>query len=305
MALPTLLDIAVANGCDAVVGLIDESRRAHPELILGAARTIKGRMYKTLVRIAAATVAFRNANEGTAVARGTHENRLVETFILSPPMEIDKAVADSFEDGPEAFMALESGAVMEGAFATLCSQFYYGQGTGGDSKGHPGLIDSIHADLVVDAGGTTGDTASSVWAVRWGPKNVQWVWGQNGQLELADVTEVRLTDGSSNPYTGYHTELLAYPGVQVGSKFSIGRIKKITADSAKTLTDDMISDLLSKFPAGYAPELLLMSRRSRKQLQQSRTATNATGAPAPFPVEAFGVPIQTTDAILDTEALTL
>jgi len=46
-----------------------------------------------------------------------------------------------------------------------------------------------------------------------------------------------------------------------------------------------------------------MNRRSLKQLQVSRTATNATGAPAPFPQESFGVPIIVTDAILSTEAL--
>jgi hypothetical protein len=48
-----------------------------------------------------------------------------------------------------------------------------------------------------------------------------------------------------------------------------------------------------------------MSRRSRMQLQMSRTATTPTGAPAPYPQEAFGVPIEETDSIIDTEALTL
>jgi hypothetical protein len=51
------------------------------------------------------------------------------------------------------------------------------------------------------------------------------------------------------------------------------------------------------------PTILVMNRRSLKQLQESRTATNATGAPAPFPSEAFGVPILVTDAITNTEAL--
>jgi hypothetical protein len=41
------------------------------------------------------------------------------------------------------------------------------------------------------------------------------------------------------------------------------------------------------------------------QLQMSRTATTPTGAPAPYPQEAFGIPIEETDSILDTEALTL
>ena len=89
----------------------------------------------------------------------------------------------------------------------------------------------------------------------------------------------------------------------MGGAYSVGRIANLTADAGKGLTDDLISDLLSQFPAGMVPTLLVCSRRSLKQLQQSRTATNQTGAPEPFPSDAFGVPLITTDAIIDTEPL--
>lgn len=320
MGMPTLLDIAIANGSDAVVGLIDEVAKAHPEVSgmtfigaqqvqipgVGAARTIKGISYKTLVRTGLPSVGFRHANEGTAAQKSTHENRVVETFILNPRFEADKAVADRFEDGWQAYLAMEGSAVMEGAMQTLASQFYYGTGTGGNSKGFPGLIQAYDStNMVVDAGGSTADTGSSVWAVKFGPKNVQWVYGNDGQLELSEVTTERILDGSSNPYTAYVQELLAYPGLQVGSVRSIGRIKKLTADEGKGLTDDLIAALLSKFEVGVRPDAFFMNRRSLMQLQQSRTATNATGAPAPLPTESFGIPIAVTDAILSTEALTL
>jgi len=304
MTMPTLLDIAKANGSDGVVGLIDEATKAHPELVLAPARTIKGLNYKTLVRTANPTVGFRNANEGTAATKGTYENRLVETYILNPRWECDKAVADRYEDGPEAYIALEASAILEAAMQTLATQFYYG--TGADAKGFPGLLAAYDAtNMVVDAGGTTATTGSSVWALRFGPKNVTWVYGNGGSLELSDVAEQRILDADDNPFTAYVQELLAYPGLQVASLYSIGRIKKLTADSGKGLTDDLIAELLSKFPVGVRPVVMLMTRRSLRQLQDSRTATNATGAPAPFPTEAFGVPIAPTDAITDTEALTL
>ena len=304
MTMPTLLDIAKANGSDGVVGLIDEATKAHPELTLAAARTIKGLNYKTLVRTANPTVGFRNANEGTAATKGAYENRLFETYILNPRWECDKAVADRYEDGPEAYIALEASAILEAAMQTLATQFYYG--TGADAKGFPGLLAAYDAtNMVVDAGGTTAATGSSVWALRFGPKNVTWVYGNNGSLELSDVAEQRILDASDNPFTAYVQELLAYPGLQVASLYCIGRIKKLTADSGKGLTDDLIAELLSKFPVGVRPDVMLMTRRSLRQLQDSRTATNATGAPAPFPTEAFGVPIAPTDAITNTEALTL
>jgi hypothetical protein len=306
MAVPTLLDIAIRNGSDAVAGLIDETVKAHPEIVSGAARTIKGLNYKTRVRTGLPKgSSFRNANEGVAPKKSTVINRLVETFIFEPRWECDKAVADGAEDGAEAYVAEEGEAQMEGALQDLCDQFYYGTGTGGNAKGFPGLLAALDSGMVVDAGGTTATTGSSVWAIRWGQKNVIWVWGNNGALDLRPVRIETLRDGSLNPYDGYVQSLLARPGLQVGSKYSIGRIKKLTADSGKGLTDDLISDLLSLFPAGMKPDVLVMSRRSLKQLQQSRTATNPTGAPAPFPQDAFGVPISLTDAIVDTEALTL
>lgn len=306
MAVTTLLDIAKANGSDAAVGLIEEVLNAFPEVQLGAARTIKGLNFKTLVRTALPTASFRSANEGTTPTKSTLENRLVECFILNPRWECDKAVADAYEDGASSYIAMEADGQLRASMITLGSQFYYGAGTGGDAKGHPGLINGYDStNMVVDAGGTTASTGSSVWAVKFGPQAVQWVYGNDGQLAVSDVTEQRVLDANSAPYTAYCQELLARPGLQVASKYAAARIKKLTADSGKGLTDARISDLLSKFPVGHKPDFLFMSRRSLMQLQSSRTATTPTGAPAPIPQDSFGVPIVPTDSILDTESLTL
>lgn len=319
MAAPTLLDIATRNGTDAVVGLIDEASRQVPEVSgqvlfggktiqvpnVGAARTIRGTQYKTLVRTALPTAGFRKANAGVAASKSTHENRLVETFILNPRWECDKAVADASEDGAQAYIADEAIAMTQASLMTLGKQFYYGRGTGGDSLGHPGLLASVDSTLVVDAGGTTADTASSVWAVTFGPKGVQWVFGQNGSLAMGDVTEQLIPDADNNRYTAYVQELLAYPGLQVGNKFACARIKKLTADAGKGLTDALLGKLLALFPVGYVPDAFFASRRSLEQLRASRTATNATGTEAPTPTDYQGVPIIPTDSILNTEALTL
>ena len=102
----------------------------------------------------------------------------------------------------------------------------------------------------------------------------------------------------------YYTPASMYIGFQMGGKYSAGRIANINAATdSKPLTDDLISELLSVFPAGMGPNMLVMNRTRLKDLQQSRTATNPTGAPAPFPDSSFGVPIVVTDAIIDTEAV--
>lgn len=299
MSYPTILDIAQRNGSDALTGIIDEATTATPEVRLGFARTISGIMYKTLVRTANPSVSFRDANEGTAAITGTQEQRNVETYILNPRFQVDKAIADSNEGGWEAFLADEASAVTAGAMKTLGAQFYYG--TSNDSKGFPGLVDSIDSSMEVDAEGT-GSTCSSVFAVKWGIKDLAWVFGENGNIDISDVRISDIcTDADNAKYlTMYVQEIMARVGLQVSNKNAIGRIRDTNA--TKTLDDDMISDLLAKFPVGTVPDMILMNRRSLKQLQQSRTATNATGAPAPFPADAFGVPIVVTDSIKQTEA---
>lgn len=308
MAVPTLLDIAVQNGSDGVAGLIEESTKAHPEIRVGYARTIKGTHYKTLVRTGLPTAAFREANAGAAATKGVYENRRYECYILNPRWEADKAVADSHEDGAAVYIAREAAAMMEAAMQQLAFQFYYGTNTtfAGDALGFPGLLATYDStNRVIDVGGTTDSVASSVWGVKFGPQDVAWLWGNNGALTMSDIMVQRVTDANSNPYTAYIQEILCRPGLQVGNVRNVVRAKKITTDSGKGLTDNVLGDMLAKFEAGIVPDCWFMSRRSLGQLRKSRTATNPTGQPAPVPEEAFGIPIYVTDGIKDTETLAL
>lgn len=314
---PTLLDLFLQKDADPVVGLIDEAARLVPEVSgqtmargqlvtipnVGAARTIKGRTFKTCVRVALPDAPFRNENEGVDATKSRYERRTVETFTMNPRWECDIAIARSHEDGPEAFIASEAQAILTSAIMGLGRQFYYGRSASADTKGHPGLVDVIQSAYTVDATGTTDNTASSVWAVKWGPQAVQWMFGQNGDLQVEPARLESITDADGKRFTAYVQELLAFCGLQVARVDCLGRIKNLTAQNGKTLEDDMLSDLLSKFPVGMRPDCLFMSRRSLAQLQKSRTATNATGAPAPFPTEYEGVPIVPTDSLLDTEAI--
>jgi hypothetical protein len=92
-------------------------------------------------------------------------------------------------------------------------------------------------------------------------------------------------------------------GCVTGGAYTIGRICNLTADSGKGLTDALLSTMYSKFPVDRKPNMIAMNRRSLRQLQQSRTATNATGAPAPFPQNWEGIPIITVETLTETETL--
>jgi len=269
-----------------------------PEIALGAARTISGINYKTLVRTAYPTVGFRAANQGVDETVGTYENRLVETYIMNPQWLADKAVADRHEDGASAYIAMEAAATLGGAMTTLGKCFFYGtNATYGDADGFTGLLQAIDdANMIVDGEGAESGACSSVWAVRFGPQDVTWVWGNNGDLSMSDVTEERVLDSDSKPYTAYRQELLSYPGLQVGNKNAVGAIKNLDT-AGQTLTDDLLIELYSKFPTGRPPTCYFATRRSIMQLQQSRTATTATGQPAQWPTDCLGIPIYATDSI--------
>lgn len=320
MSLPTLLDIAKINGADeGLQALLDEAARHAPELTgttyagatprkipnVGASRSIKGTQYKTLVRTGLPTFSFRDANAGVAPTKSTYENRLVETFIANMRWRADKAVADACEDGAQAYIAEEARAIVTAAMMGLGTQFYYGRDNGGDAKGHPGLIDSVDSTMVVDATGTTASTASSVWAVKFGPNDVQWVFGNGANLSVDDprIESVPDPNDATKSFTAYVQELLLWAGVQVKNKYSIARIRDLTADSGKGLTDTLLGSLLAKYPVGIVPDCFFLSRRSLEQLRASRTATNPTGQPAPTPTEYEGIPLVPTDSITNTEAL--
>jgi hypothetical protein len=300
MPQPTLLDVMKAKGADAA-GLIDEAAKATPEITVVAGRPIKGVDYTTLVRTSNPRPAFRNANEGTATVKGEYVNRRYEAMVIEPRWQCDKAVADASPDGAEMFIAREAKSVLAGTFEQLASQFYYG--TANDAKGFPGLASIVTDEMTVDAGGTTAATGSSVWALSLSDEDVQWLLGGDAEMNLTPVREETLYDGSSKPYRGYVQDMLLRVGLKVGNLKALGRIVNLTADSGKGLTDDAIYDLLALFPVGKQPTHLFMSRRSRKQLQSSRTKTSLTGAPAPMPTEVDGIPIVPTESIVDTEAL--
>lgn len=304
MPQPTLLDIAKATGTDGIVGLIEEVIVAVPELRLGAARTIKGTQYKASVRTGQPTGAFRGANEGVTPQKSTFEQRLFECFIANCRWQCDKAVADAHEDGAQAYIAAEAKGIVQGQLVTLGSQFYYGT-VDDTNKGFPGIgVQYDSANMTVDATGTTANTGSSVWLIKWGEDGAQWLFGNGGDpLHLEELRIESALDISNKPYTAYVQELLAWVGLKLGSINSAVRIKNLTADNGKGMTDSLFYDALSKFPAGVKPDVALMTRRSLAQLRKSRTATNPTGAPAPIPTEVEGVPIEVTDSIINTEAI--
>jgi len=321
MARTTLLDIAKANGTDAVVGLIEENLKLTPELDIFPFRTIRGNTYSTWSRTGYTGGAFRMANEGQVGGKSTYKRSLVETFIFGGPMVVDRAVADAYEDGADAWLAHEASGFWLGSAQKLASQIWYGRAI--DTKGFPGLRELLPLGTlspngepsVINATGTTANTASSVYAIKFGDQAVTLVGGNNKAWEVGEwrdqIVSAPVEGGGTGDMDAYVAASSAWIGLQTVDRNSVRRIANITADVGKGLTDALLAQLLASFPANMLPDAIFMTRRSRSQLQASRTVvlqgqgTNRPDQPniAPLPTQYDGVPIIVTDALLNTEAI--
>lgn len=331
MAQPTLLDIAKLNGNDPMIGLIEENLTYAPELSVVPARTVRGTSYRTVSRDTYPGVGFRAANGGVTYTKSTFLNRLHECYIFSGNLRVDVAVANAHEDGPAALQTIEAMGVTRNAMIEIGQQFFYG--TANDAKGFPGLK-SFHdafstelearatgSSIVIDAGGTTASTGSSVYGVKFGDQGLQFIFGNNSAIALGEWFQQMVNDGTAGQdYLAYVNSLNAWIGLQAANPYCVGRIKKLTADSGKGLTDSLGEDLLALYPVGFAPDAWFMTRRSRRQLQKSRSVVLSSGAPqrqnatavgsggmeivAPIPTEMAGIPIICTDSLNDIESLT-
>jgi len=254
----------------------------------------------------APVVGFRAANAGRDYDHSVDTVVSAACTILDFSWRVDFAVANAWRQGPEDLIAREGVRHLAAALFKVEQQIIYSTTSPGDSAGFAGFLtntnyDALADDMVVTAAGSTSSKMSSLWAFRTGFNDVKMVTPFSRGITLGDTI---VTEANDANYPVYYTPASMLIGLQMGGKYSAGRICNINnATDSKPLTDDLISSLLSEFPSGMGPDIMICNRTSLKDLQQSRTATNITGAPSPFPTEAFGVPIITTDAIVQTEAV--
>lgn len=296
----SLADLAVFNKRDlADIEVRDLLDRAPLLQVLNAVPATNGNLHYYFKTTQAPVVGFRAVNDGREEDSAIRTGVTVTLTVLDASFSIDKAVADAYIRGAEAAIAMEAREHLRAAFFALEDQIINGT-VGGDAAGFAGLADTADDStdsMVYDAGGTTA--LSSVYLIRSGEADVSLVAGNGGSIDFGETVSQRMT-GNTGHYPAYYTPVSAWYGLQVGSAYSFMRICNIDAGS-NTLTDDMIYEALAMFPAGADPTHIVMNRRSLKQLRDSRTATNATGAPAPRPTDVEGIPIVVTDAIGSAE----
>ncbi len=307
---PLAMADLVADALDLSNAEVTDLVQAVPFLnLLPMETSSNGETHKYSKETGAPVVGFRAPNVGRDMDSSIDTVITVTLKILDFSWDVDKAVADIWrKGGSQALIAREGLRHIKAALVAFEKQLFYGTTALGDSGGFVGMVSATTVDtktdtMVFDAAGSQASTASSVWAVRLGSNDLMGVVNGDTPINLGDTVVQQKISSAALTYPVYYTPGCTWLGLQVGSIYSMGRIVNLTAESSHTLTDDMISQLLAKFPIGNEPTHLVMNRRSRQQLQDSRTATTTSGAPAPFPTEAFGVPIVTVESIVSTEEI--
>jgi len=317
--LKTLSDL-VADSLDLSDIEVIDVLKATPLLdMVGMEESSNGVLHSYTKETGAPVVGFRDVNAGREMDKSADTKVTVALKFLDFSWLVDVAQADASKKGKEWEIAREGLRHMQAAIIKHEQQLINGivgaadtMGAVGDTAGFVGLrdADTINATsdaLVLDATGTTADTASSVYGVRLSNDGVVGIYKGDGpaiQLGETSVIEHLVDPGTDNKtFPAYYTPGGLWLALQVGSAFDLGRIANLTGDVGKGLTDDRIAEFLSLYPVGKMPTHLVMSRRSRRQLQQDRTTYNATGAPAPFPMDAHGIPIVISDNVSDTEEI--
>ncbi len=303
----TSANVVVFNKLDMYLNLSDVLDNA-PVLARLAARTAPGITFVHSKTTANPSVGFRDVNDGIENTKGTHVQVTSTLKFLDASFAMDEAAALADSRGVDHVMGIEAMAHLRQALAECEEQVWYGTGTGGQSGGFTGLANQTNLDgasdsMVINAGGTTANTGSSCWLIRTGEEDLELLWGMQGVIQMSERMRVERAGSTTGRFWALAHAIHGWVGLKIGRAFSAARIANLTADSGKGLTDDLIARAIELFPSDAQPQYICMNRRSLGQLRRSRTATNPTGAPAPFPTEAFGVPIIPTDRISSTEAL--
>ena len=305
----TLADLIKVNDPrNADIEVSDLINRAVLLSRLAATPASNGNTHQYTKEVDAPVVGFREPNVGREYSKSGDELVTIALKILSANTRCDKALADIFKNGPEAYIGKEARRHLREAFFVAERQLIYGTGAAAD--GFVGLAQTptvryTDSEMVINATGTTAATATSVWAIcsNSDESDVTVVAGRDGEINIGDTQIIEARDATGKHYPAYYTPIEGWLGLQIGSKYSVARIVNLTNDSGKGLTDTLLSRLLELFPADRKPVMLAMSRRSRGQLQRSRQTYSPTGAPAPLPQEYEGVPIVVAESISNTEAI--
>lgn len=353
--MPTALQIAQGRQVPLTTGLFMAVRDETPLLSAFDARTSSDDKFLSLAVVALPTSRFVNLGEGLTADEGILELREFSCSAIGGLVKAEVESARLWDKHHQAagytWFDLQTLLRLKADLRNIERQMILG--TANDAKGFPGakemtpflagntltLAQQAQAyefkRAVTNVGGTTANTASSVYSFVFGELESQLVIGNDtgaelvtisdsvrqmiapnpaepAKLSLHDVAEMRGYIGLS--VNGFNLQVA---GQNIPAQYSVRRLANVTADNNCKLTDAMIDKLRRGHGSGRRPGLFAMSARSGEQLAASRApvainfnmgqsgdAQAATYTTYPPPPDNWnGIPIVYPDCIGDSDAI--
>jgi hypothetical protein len=321
--LPTLLDLAKMQDPKGDIAKIAEVLSIDSPLIQRIpwmeANGNDGHLVTT--RTGLPSVAWRKYNEGVTASKGGTAQFTETCGMLDGVSKVDVALAK--RNGNEAAFRLQQDlAFIQSYKRTMETAFFYS-----DTRANPerimGLSPRLDAltgipyasQVIPHTAVPSGSDQASIWVVGFGAGKVYGIYPKGSQagLQKHDMGEELETDTGSAQFRAYRTYFSWHAGLVVEDARYLVRIPNIdTSDLAltgSTLIQKMMVAVEQLQSLEDCTPVIFMNRKIRTYLraQAVDTVKNSTLAfdmVGGKPVMSFqGLPIERTDALLNTEAI--
>lgn len=302
LGIVTMLDLKKfeeSSGYDVV----EENVAKCPEIQLFPADYLDGTSMELTVRTDLPTVGFSRINEGVGESKGGYDTRTFSTANLDALVTCDVRLLEGrSKDAAGRYLSAEQSGHTESAMRHIGRQIWYGLKN--DAKGFPGLIAQMANDEthVVNVGGGE-NKKTSVFFLALAQEKVNLLLGNHRTLTFDAWNRQTIKVDDDKNLDALLSWMHFAPGVRLGNRNAMVRIKGITTENGKTLTWDHMQDAYQHCvdDLGIIPTHIFMTGRSRRQLRDlSKTPEN----PNPeLPKDFEGIPIVTSHSISNVEQI--
>lgn len=308
--MPTASEIALGRQTPLTQGIFMSVLTETPLFSAFDARTITGTRFMTLALDALPSSAFANYGQGFTSSDAKLSIREFDCAFIGGLIKAERVTEERWNAEHQAagytWFDLQTLMKMKADLLHVESQILYG--TAVDAKGFPGLKEitpygtplaltgdpsaNLYKTPVINAGGTTANTASSVYSICFGDMDAQLIIGGDSGGELIKMGQI-ITQMLAPDVTNYPTQLSEHHVAQVDghiglavsgfspsvanqtvpTQYAVRRIANLTAETNHTLNDAMMNLLSLSHGPAKRPNLFSMSLRSGLQLAASRAAT--------------------------------
>lgn len=308
----TLAQLVTINNKNLSATIADNLLEAAPAIAaMASVPASNGTDHQWLTYDTAPPGGFRILNDGVVQGQSVDANVTVNCKIVDYSYFLDTRAVANYTQGD--LIARENARHLRSAFAKVEQQVFAAPGSSFlDAAGFAGIVgtgrlDALSNAMVVNATGSAAGAVTSVYLLHDDPMaGCALVMGSDGNIVVSPAVRQMINgDTAGTRLSVWSIEIASYFAFQWGGNFNSSRICNIdpTGGTGNTLSDDMIADAISRHPSDRKPRMIVMNRDCERQLRQNRTATNGTGAPAPFAESAFGIPIVVTDQIGNDETV--